>query len=176
VSVSNSSIPNPVRVRAIKIPEVSFACVSPSLSPIAYLLRKRLPLGAAEGRINESAIGIENVARFVGCEFPRSRARNLDVDHSLTPSLHPNPARARRQTANRRFLAASKIFCMSTLFAHSQFPPPQSVVQQVCQDPASHTSFNRAAAALAPASGINAAAMIDAAAATRLGRRRSFRH
>jgi len=57
----------------------------PCLSPIAYLLRKRLPLYAGQWRIHEGAIGIENVARFVRREFPHAAAWDIEASLMRAP-------------------------------------------------------------------------------------------
>jgi hypothetical protein len=63
------------------------ACIPPSLPPVTYLLRKGSAFKAGERRINESAIGIENVARFIRRELPHAAARNLNIDHWTIPNL-----------------------------------------------------------------------------------------
>jgi len=82
------------------------ACIPPCLSPIADFLRKGSTLSPGKWRIYESAIGIENVARFVGGKLPHSRARNLDVDHGLSPSRCNIRNRIKRYVATARFLTA----------------------------------------------------------------------
>ena len=71
------------------------ACIPPCLSPIAYLLRKRLPLYAGQWRIHEGAIGIENVARFVRREFPHAAAWDIEaVAHARPASFIRSHSRA----------------------------------------------------------------------------------
>jgi hypothetical protein len=82
------------------------AGIPPCLSPVAYLLRKCPALGAGQWRIHESSVWIIDMRGFVGREFPHSRARNLDVDHGLTPSLHrtqhPHKPPTRQQKIRER--------------------------------------------------------------------------
>ena len=76
----------PLRMRQIQVPQMRIAGVSPSLAPVADFLRKGSALSAGEWRINEGSVWIIDMRGFVGREFPHSRARNLDVDHGLSPS------------------------------------------------------------------------------------------
>jgi hypothetical protein len=89
-----------------KVRQMHPAGLFPRLSPFADLAREGDKLIAGQWGGNKVTIWLELDAAPFGCQIPDTKTRNLDVDHSLTPSLHrtqhPHKPPTRQQKIRER--------------------------------------------------------------------------